>query len=399
MGKPAPAPPGIAETLVSISHGAPVQFPATSTFYPIATDIIPAGKITPGCTLVLSGKIGKHATFNAGQNYRTRFQNIVNGVLTGTAVVVHQQTFAATVGFASLFDQIDLSYDLRWGFHASNNNFDIPSGALADVNIRDRHLGTKTSLNANAFSSTLPFSSFSAAPIVETRLVDLSLPVQVTVELSAGSTADTFELVNFRIDRLRASAVPGNKFPANATGIWGHSLAQGTGATGASTAIAGLMRNGRKGRPVKNFGLGGQTISQIAARILAEPVFGKHCDMVLWALENDSNSTAAAWWATVSPYLAQIMAFRAPTAKTIIMSPITSTAWSQAYRDAAFTMTDTLIAAYGSNVLDLRPFCSEADKNYPAADHADAIHPDDSGYAAIYTLLDAKMTARSWATP
>lgn len=164
--------------------------------------------------------------------------------------------------------------------------------------------------------------------------------------------------------------------------------------------------NGRRGRPVRNFGLGGQTISQIADRIIADPIFGKECDMVLIGLENDSNSTAAAWMATITPHLDRIVAYRKAGSRTIITTPITSTAWSQPYRDAAFALIPLLQARYGSLVLDITtPFCNAANGNYPEDRHAEAIgsgggvHPNDLGYSDIYTLINTAMTARSWATP
>jgi len=378
-----------------------LRWSGAAVFQALATFSLPGNAIKPSCQWDVSGTLSKIAAtaFNAGATLRIFVNQGAN------SVVVGQNSLNGALGNYTFDTRIRMSSDRKWGFIPTINMFNKLTVSSGDVLPLDQAGGTVVSFNANQASVTLAFATYAGPPFVETILIDFSKPITVTVEIGSGgavSTGDVYGLEHATLS-IDAQKFAPNAAPANLLGLWGHSLPSGTGATTVNTAPLGLIRINRPGRPVLGFGLGGQKIQAIADRILSDPVIGKSCDMVLWGLENDMDADPNVYFASIKPQLDRIMAFRAPSAKTAILTPITSSGWTQMQRDSTFAIVPMLLAdpIWGSKVFNqTAPICTDPDKNYPAAWHADPIHMNDTGYSNQYTLgTNPAMIAQGFANP
>lgn len=351
-----------------------------------------AGKaIHPGATLRMRGLLAKYSPFNAGCNYRVQFQQEAN------TVTVNQATIPASLATVPLSLEMGMSYDRRWGFlHSRSINMYGQIGNLvAQVYSEDTVQATNapSSISPRAQSAGPAFASYSAPPAVETVLIDFDQDFNILVQLSPAAN-DAYEVLSFDVEQLSHGPQGMNFANAKATLFPGDSLTEGTGATTGNDWVSALGKT-RTGRPLIGLGLGGQMITAIVNRVLADPVAGKYWDMAFWGGINDVDSTGggAAWWAVVQAQLARLMAFRDPSARApLILNYHESTAWTAGQKSAATYVNAQLAATYGANVVDIAAVI-----NGNAGYYSDAIHLTDSGYAAVAAAVHAKMTAQGWA--
>lgn len=78
----------------------------------------------------------------------------------------------------------------------------------------------------------------------------------------------------------------------------------------------------------RRFPLGGQTISQIVDRVLADPVAGKYWDMIFEGGINDVQADGPTWWAILLPQYQRLLAFRAPGTKLLVVNLHESLSWT-----------------------------------------------------------------------
>jgi lysophospholipase L1-like esterase len=368
-----------------------------SAFDIVYRDVLPANAIYPGSTLTLAGLISKYSPYNGGHGIRISLAQGANKITIG------QNDIAATLGSYSFEHTIHFSYDRKWAWSdvLTINIFNIASisgASTTDQTVAGRILtpqqaianGSPASKSPRQKSNSSAFASYSAPPTVETILIDFAQPVILTVELK-GVANDSFELLNFRAVNFAPSATGASK-AYKATLCAGDSLTEGTGSTTGNDWVNALAKmTSRQGRTFLGDGLGGQLITSIADRVIADQVAGKYWDLLLWAGINDVQTDQAAWWSVVTTQIDRIKAFRAPGTKMLIMNYHNSTAWTGGQQSAAAYVNAQLLSKYGADVVDLATLI-----NGNAGYYSDAIHLNDSGYAVVATAVDAKMTARSF---
>ncbi|MEO0061547.1 MAG: hypothetical protein RLZZ08_107 [Pseudomonadota bacterium] len=386
------------KTLLAQDRSGPVAFTAaTQTFRTMLATTIPGGAIIGGGQLRLRGQIAKYAPFTAGHAWRAR---LVQGA---NSVVIAQNTIGASLSNVLIDQSVFVSSDRRWGFAYSLNALAQATLATGQVAATGASTSPPSTLNPNGTSTSIAFATYSAAPIVETLLIDFAQPVEFRVEL-AGQSGDVLELVGFGAELVAAHTGRASNFvPAGALCCWGDSLTQGSGAT----AVAGVpydypsqLRRMRTGRPMINRGLGGQTAVQIVDRLVADPIHGKSWDAVVWLGINDASTSGAAWWATLELQINRLLAFRAPAARTMFVNFHPRTDWpaGNAFNAALQFVNAQLAAKLGSRVVDVyTPLLTGGTAGAPnAAYMADTIHLNNTGYGIVTTAVDARMTALGW---
>lgn len=363
----------------------------TTTYDVVYQDTLAPDAIKPGSSVVLKGVIAKYSPFNSGYVLRVR---LTQGA---SSVVISQNSVDATIGTFSFEQDLTFSNDRKWAWTSvySLNNFNAPSGgqisasATLSTNQAVGNISAATKSPRAKSNAPIAFATYTAPPTVETILIDFSRAVTVTVELR-GYATDSFELLSFRLVDVGNGQRGPPKAP-KATIFIGDSLTEGSGSTtnnDLSNAVAKL----RPGRTVVNEGLGGQLITSIVDRALADPIAGRYGDMVFWGGINDVGASGPVWWATVQAQINRLVAYRSPTSRLIILNLHESTAWTADQKAAAAYVNAQLAGTYGSIVVDVA-----ATINGNAGYYADAIHLNDSGYAAVAALVSAKMAALSWA--
>ena len=359
----------------------------SASYQPLVSAVIPGGSIRPGAALTFKGLLAKYTPYNGGYGWRLRF---VQG---GNSVVFAQNSVAATLGTYGFEHEITLSHDRRWGFSNSvtTNVHNLPS-MVAGTYSTDMAIANSapSAKSPRAKSNCVAFASYSAPPTVETVLIDFDQDVTLYLDVSAVAN-DAVEVLAFKLLMQTASFLGTNFAAPRATGLWGDSLSEGSGSTTNNDMLSVLGRT-RTGRPLINEGLGGQTITQVADRILADPVAGKSWDMVLWAGINDASADASAWTATVIAQINRIKAFRAAGSRMLILNYHPNTSWAAGILSAEVAVNANLLAAYGGEVVDVYSVMNGVSGNY-----ADTVHPNDTGYAAIAAAVSSKMTSQGWA--
>jgi lysophospholipase L1-like esterase len=380
--------------LVSSGRTGPVSGTASTSALVVLSVLIPAKTILGGETLRIKGLLSKYQPFNGGGTV----------VIKLGGVNIAQAFPAATLASYPIDQILTISADRKWAFTQSQNLFGVVSPTTTSLlPTTYPGVGATSSMGVRAASSTIAFASYSAPPTVETIIVNFDQPQLLTVEISPVS-GDTMELVSFSATLDASAKVPANYASPKATVQWGTSITEGTGATPVGSVPMGcvdVLRRTRAGRPIVNGGLGGQTSSQIADRVLSDPVAGKYWDGIFDMIVNDASGDGPTWWNQVRTQIDRVLAFRAgSTTKSLFWNAYPNSAWttSTSFRIAMDYVNTQLAATYGSMIIDVcTPFIAGGTAGVgPAANYADAIHPTNAGHAILASATDAKMTASSW---
>jgi lysophospholipase L1-like esterase len=378
--------------LASCGRTGPVYGAASAGVQVVLSVPIPAKTIMGGETLRIRGLLSKYQPFNGGGAVVVRLGG----------VVIAQAFPSADLASYPIDHVLTISSDRKWAFTQSQNLFGVVSPTKTSL-LPSTYpgLGATSSMGVRAASSTVAFVTYSTPPTAETILVNFDLQQLLTVEI-APVNGDTMELVSFSSTLEASAKVPTNYASPKATVQWGTSITEGTGAAAVSSVPMGcvdVLRRTRAGRPIVNGGLGGQTSSQIADRLVADPVAGKYWDAVLDMIVNDASGDGPTWWNQVRTQIDRVLAFRS-SSRTIIWNAYPNTAWTTgtAFRTAMDYVNAQLVATYGPMVVDVcTPFIAGGTNGVgPAANYADAIHPTNAGHAILAAATDAKMTSLGW---
>jgi hypothetical protein len=157
---------------------------------------------------------------------------------------------------------------------------------------------------------------------------------------------------------------------------------------------------------MRNMGAGGETSTQIRARMLAEPIhFGRTA--VIWAGRNNYGARA-----TVLSDIAAMVAALGHGRFLVLSVPngdYASEYAGQTGYGQIIDLNDTLAATWPDNYLDIRRILVDAyDPGQPqdvidhgrdivpASKRADAIHLNATGNAVVKTAVHAALAARGW---
>lgn len=355
---------------------------------------IPAGTIRPSTTLQIKGLLGKFAPNNGGWSVQARFRQGAN-----TANIMGAASFTATTLLAPFEHEFTLSPDRKWAFSSVGSVALFGTGGNQATGFNSTNLISTGNAPVSASprlktgSSGIAFASYTTSPTVETILIDFDQDVIFEV-LLANVTNDSAELLAFRLSALGKGESGSNIASTKATYCPGDSLTEATGATTEATGWVSMVGKARPGRPMLADGLGGQNITTIVDRVVADPICGKLWDMAFWGGINDVDSTGggSVWWGVVQTQLARLMTFRDPAARApLFLNYHESTDWTAGQKTAATFVNTQLAATYGANVVDVA-----AVVNGNAGMYADAIHLNDTGYALVATAVSAAMTAQGW---
>ena len=188
---------------------------------------------------------------------------------------------------------------------------------------------------------------------------------------------------------------------------WGDSLTNGTGASVAGTrypAVLGTLFD--PDRTVYNGGVGGETSTQIRARMVADTTYNYRC-VVLWAGRNNYTDTQ-----TVLDDLAAMVA-HVGSGRYVVMTVLNGEyaneyAGGVAYRQIV-DLNAAIMALYPANYIDIRTQLVAAydsgspqdvtDNGHdipPASLRSDNIHLNDAGYAIVADRVFNFITAHGW---
>lgn len=189
--------------------------------------------------------------------------------------------------------------------------------------------------------------------------------------------------------------------------MWGDSLTAGTGATGLETRWTTLLaRSYHPDRHFVNFGIGGETSTQIATRMLADTAY-KAATTIIWAGRNNYTDPT-----TVKADIAAMVA-SLTTTRFLVLSVLNGNYASEYSGQSGYNtivqLNTDLAAVYGTSFLDIRtPLVASYDAGTPqdvtdfgrdippSTKRFDEIHQDDDGHAFTFGLVKPVLLARGW---
>mgnify|MGYP000157890029 FL=1 len=358
--------------------------------YVMGTATIPAGTVKAGGMLRLRGLLSKLSPFNGGSSISVALKQDSNTVTIG------QTSLNATMANYPFAQDLQLSNDRKWAFTSGTNSVNFYGQAATAAGVYSLQTVVADGGPSTAYprtQSTIAFTSYTSAPVVETVLIDFDRDVTLSVTVGI-VTGDCVELLYCSLEAV-SSLANGLTTGLSPTIFLGDSLTEGTGAT-TGNELPNLVGKARPGRGVFNFGMGGQTISTIVDRALTDPVAGKYWDMVLWAGVNDVTANATTWFNTIKNQITRLRAFRAPNARMMILNFHPKTDWSAELKAAEVSVNAMLLAEYGSLVVDVYTAVGTTGGAVPGANLADTQHLNDTGYGLVKDAIIAKMTALGW---
>lgn len=382
------------------------------SFKTVAQKRIPAGTIVGGELLRIKTLFSKYQPFSSGANIRVTMSNsaatcqAINGTAADDGVTLLQSSAAGSVGSYTLRGELHISACRKFAFTTSINAYNLTGSIAAGATLVPDAITSGSTFQAGvrAASTAIKFIYNSGAPTVETVIVDFTRDVYLNFDVQL-QNSDSGELMSLLAELVRDGDTQTNYAPADSTIVLGHSIVEGTGTTPVSGVPMDYVSQLGRARPYRAFvngGLGGQTISQIVARALADPIIGKQWDMVFDGLVNDATGDGAAWWNTVKTQLDLLFAYRKAGARTIISNCYPQTTWTTgtALRNAMDYVNAQLAAdpVYGPLVVDVcTPFIAGGSNGVgPAVNYADTVHPTNTGSTILKTAIDNKMTALGW---
>ncbi|MDV3249712.1 SGNH/GDSL hydrolase family protein [Devosia sp. BK] len=208
-------------------------------------------------------------------------------------------------------------------------------------NMLSRSPKTKTSPAAAS-----GFASYSAAPTVETVLIDFNQDWGLRVEVNLG--LECGELIAFSAT-FQSAAFDAGGNPARSTTVCSDSLTEGSGST-TNNDVGSQLGKLRPGRPILNEGMGGQVSEKIIDRAMASKIRAKYWDAILWIGTNDAGPDGAAWFATVDTQIQRFLANRSSGARHPLITGLhPQTTFNGTYKTALQNVNSALAAKYGGN--------------------------------------------------
>lgn len=233
--------------------------------------------------------------------------------------------------------------------------------------------------------------------------VDLTADVTLTIAATPAS-GDTAELIGFTVVNYAEASLPKrSNAPANALACFGDSLTAGTGSSSPAGGWPSQLRIAEAGRAVANYGVGGETSSQIIDRFVADKVRSKYWNAVLWIGRNDVG-VASNLTTTVMAQLARAMAVRASGVKTVIctITPASTEDDATANGIAIANCNTAIKALYGNRTAEGIAICdtytvltTDPGHLIPSAWRSDPVHLNDPGYGQVQTAVSAALATVS----
>jgi lysophospholipase L1-like esterase len=365
-----------------------------------ASKVIPGGTIKPGSMLKLTALAGKYTPVSTDGYFKVRLRQ-------GANLKEIAYSNAATTAYTQSYDfEWFVSMDLKWLFpkgSSSINFYNTTVASLATNYSISTHLANPNGSRNPRSRSNIALATYTAPPTNESLTIDLTQDFTVEILLRAG-TADQIELQGCTL--MMYAPQTSATFDANPklTLCFGDSLTEGAGSTPTGTIpndwVSQLARS-RLGTPFKQLGLGGQKITQIVDRIVADKVYGKNARLILWAGVNDIPDDADAV-ATIESQINRLIDFRGGTQNLIICNYTPNTTWTTGgtYYTRMQAANDMLALNWSSIVCDLFTATTTGSTNpgYPDPTYmTDVIHHNNAGYAVDAAAIGSKMTALGWA--
>lgn len=270
----------------------------------------------------------------------------------------------------------------------------IGGGAQSTVRAQS-FIGTGTAAIQDGTGNLFGANTSSLPTTTPITLTDTNDTFTIVTKLQGSGASGEFHTLEGLVVELLSTASP-KSYNSNALSCWGDSLTAGTGGTAGFDYPSQLAKL-RYGKPVYNGGIGGETAAQILTRILVNDIRGKVDTVVLWMGRNNVGS--GTMQADVLSALASAVA-NLNHSRYVIMTVLNAT--TEANGSANKTALDALNAAIAStysatNVLDIvATICTEPNGTPNPSWMSDTVHLNDTGYAAVASAVDAKLTANGW---
>lgn len=233
-----------------------------------------------------------------------------------------------------------------------------------------------------------PFGVNTAAPL--TYGVDMTADKDVIIYCSP---ANGDEITMLRLTAEVATPTQQSSLPfVTIPKCAGDSLTAGTGANTAKSypsQLASLL-----GRPVENFGIGGETAQQIAARVIEN----RHDKGRIHIFQMGRNNVGTgSFQADVLAALSSCVAALGHN-KFLIgsVTPMTTETIGTANRTAIIACNAAIAAAYPANYVDTLSALATNAGEIPAGSYSDSTHFNGAGYLVLATTYAAAITAKGW---
>jgi lysophospholipase L1-like esterase len=265
---------------------------------------------------------------------------------------------------------------------------------------------TGASLGISA-RGNIAFATYSAAPVVETVLMDFSQPVELRFELNIASS-DCCQFGGAMVTMYKATS--DNYAPSMSIMCIGDSLTDGTGSSAVSSApmdYPAQLRRTRSGAPLVKMGYGGNAAQQVVDKVIVTDVNrAQRWKALIWLGTNDFVADGPTWWAAVKPQLDRALSLRG-NKPTIFGNFHPRASWSvgdasyvaMQYINAqmAATYDTAAMNALGIGVADLFTALATNAGKVPAASMYDDVHLTNAGYTTVAATFNSKITALGWA--
>lgn len=409
----APVPVNLPRIIAGSSTSAPVYGASGATSQILATTTIKGGAIAPSSLLEISGLIEFTGTGNS---------RVVSFSLGGTKIAdafpdsgINCFQFLALMWINSAAKTVRvMDVRLNGTLQPHRALVDSSGGSISSTTIAAITAGSSYSQSdmtaiknavAQIASRTLGNGSVFRGDNAAKTTYTIDLTVDTTLTISATpSNGDTAELIGFNVINYAEAALPRRSHaPANALACYGDSLTAGTGSSSPTGGWVSQLRIAEAGRMVGNYGIGGETSTQIIDRFVADKVRSKYWNSVLWIGRNDVG-VASDLTATVMGQLARAMALRASGVKTVICTIIpASTESDSSSLGIAIAACNTAIKnTYGNKTAQGIAICdtyavltTDPGHLVPSSWRYDTVHLNDTGYTQVQTAISAALATIS----
>ena len=200
--------------------------------YVMGTATIPARTVKAGSMLRLRGLLSKLSPFNGGSSISVSLKQGSNTVTIG------QTSLNATMANYPFAQDLQLSNDRKWAFTSGTNSVNFYGQAATAAGVYSLQTVVADGGPSTAYprtQSTIAFTSYTSAPVVETVLIDFNRDVTLSVTVGI-VTGDCVELLYCSLEAV-SSLSNGLTTGLSPTIFLGDSLTEGTGANSGTCLI------------------------------------------------------------------------------------------------------------------------------------------------------------------
>lgn len=408
-----PVPVNLPRVIAASSAGAPVYGGVGATSKVLATTVIKAGSVAPSSLLEITGFI------EFVGNNTSRVITLTLGGLTiqdtYPDVGINCLQFLALLWIdakATTVRVMDIRLNGTLQPHRAlidSSGGSISSTTLAAITAGSSYAQADMTAVKNAVAQiaarTLGNGSVFRGDNAAKTSYSIDLTADATLTIAATpASGDTAELIGFTAVNYAEAPLPKrSNAPANALACFGDSLTAGTGSSSPLGGWPSQLRIAEAGRAVANYGVGGETASQIIDRFVADKVRSKYWNVVLWIGRNDVG-VASNLTTTVMAQLARAMALRASGVKTVIctITPASTENDASANGIAIANCNTAIKALYGNRTGEGIAICdtytvltTDPGHLIPSAWRSDTVHLNDTGYTQVQTAVSAALATVS----